>query len=473
MECYMKKILLMVLCLFTMVFFVSCDDSEITLTGDINGTSTKEVFCYDSVEITIAKKDASNNTSDIDKNQIVKPTTDRDFTLEGLTQNKAVLVRITFITSNKSSVEPHTFEPEFTITNSKGYKLSNASSKDVSIVPINEGTSNEGIKVSNLSFTVAPGVSNQKQSFVFVYECTKSSGNLSYIYQNWTFSASDLNNKVIHQAQATLKFPSNYNQISAPKIQYLDNSIEIISEEATYADYMFEADSNTNDGDSNMLWDIPKNNGKYSLPIEKSGKYTIKLRSSDLITQDYEMVFDAIVLDKPKCNLTYDKKLEIQNVAGVTTYELFVYDNSTRLLNSISYIVDDSSDKTVLDVSKILESYDSGNYQIKIYSNSTNNEIFRSVNSTTINLFKLNAPVISVSGKTISWNSIENAYKYEIYLNGELFAEVSTPNLDGSYSYNNRKFSYGDKITVVAYSSEDVTNIYQSNMSNVVEIKSI
>lgn len=227
----MKKTLHFIMIIFISFALIGCEKPNLpSWVPWVNSETDSNAIEYDKVEITISKYGDSNSLQDIDKNYIVAPTSNKTFDIEGLTQNKMVLVRVDFYVSNKTDSE-YVFRPWFTISDSRGYKL-NKFSKEANIETINDGTTDESIKVTDLSKAIKPNEINKLIRYVFLYECNKNPDpNIRMLYQDWYFYDESNNNKEIHNAVVGLKFPSNYKQIEQPTLVFNDNSIDIISED--------------------------------------------------------------------------------------------------------------------------------------------------------------------------------------------------------------------------------------------------
>lgn len=141
-----KKVLTIISCLMFLILITSCSgpkwlqwipwiDSDDSI-SQIESTTKDESLINYKVEITISKFGDSNDLQDIDNNQIVTPTTESEFSIKGLTQNKMVLVKVNFIVSNKADNDYY-FEPYFIIGNSKGYELEKASNDSADITTKN------------------------------------------------------------------------------------------------------------------------------------------------------------------------------------------------------------------------------------------------------------------------------------------------------------------------------------------------
>lgn len=416
-----------------------------TQTSGIEDSDNSSIS-YDSVEITISKYGDINSLQDIDKNKIVGPTTDKEFDLASLTQGKMVLVRVKFCVSNKGETD-YVFKPHFTISKSKGYQLSNYSEESAIIKPENEGTADEKIIVRGLSKTIRSGNKGQVVPYVFVYECTKTP-NASMVYQDWEFFDDTKSlTQLIHSVSVSLKFPTNYEKIKEPEYKYNDNSINIFSTDSNvkYVNYYF----------GGHLDELNKNGGKYTLQINKSGKYTLKLRSNVLDIMDYSKDFDVVVLaDVSNLIISNDKKVSFDKNNLANKYEIVIKDSSGN--TKYSSIVTN----TIIDISDAISSYSSGEYTVYVYANSSENLVFRSINGTKTKITKLNEPVISVKGLKISWEEVKEATKYLVYKNNELVKETR------ELSYRDASALPTDNFYVIAAS--DSPYYFNSNKSNVV-----
>lgn len=421
-----------------------------TQTSGIEDSDNSSIS-YDSVEITISKYGDINSLQDIDKNKIVGPTTDKEFDLASLTQGKMVLVRVKFCVSNKGETD-YVFKPHFTISKSKGYQLSNYSEESAIIKPENEGTADEKIVVRGLSKTIRSGNKGQVVPYVFVYECTKTP-NVSMVYQDWEFFDDTKSlTQLIHSVSVSLKFPKNYEKIKEPEYKYNDNSIDIFSTDSNvkYVNYYF----------GGHLDELNKNGGKYTLQINKSGKYTLKLRSNVLDIMDYSKDFDVVVLaDVSNLIISNDKKVSFNKNNLANKYEIVIKDSSGN--TKYSSIVTN----TIIDISDAISSYSSGEYTVYVYANSSENLVFRSINGTKTKITKLNEPVISVKGLKISWEEVKEATKYLVYKNNELVKETR------ELSYRDASALPTDNFYVIAAS--DSPYYFNSNKSNVVSINAM
>lgn len=446
---------------------VSCDnassnDSEkISYNNNNNNNnngnnSSSTSLTYGEVEISISKYGDSNELQTTNSNYIVLPTTKDEFSIEGLTQNKIVLVKIKFNVSNTETTDK-VFDPYFTISNSKGYSLSSYSSDTSSadIQTLNEGTSSESIKVSGLSKTIKAQTLNSIVTYVFAYQCNKTS-TFNISSQDWSFYDRQNNNKSIHYAHVDLTFPSYYEEISAPTYTYNDNSISICStdENVKYANIYF-------DGKLNKM---TKENEIYTFKINKSGTYTIKLRSDDLLVEDYTHEFKTTVLeDVSSVEFETNKYLSFKEVSGATTYDVVIKDSNGNIIEEFS-----TSSNSNIDIRDRIQSYTSGKYSVSVYANSSENLIFRSVGGTDRSFSKLSTPDVKVKNKTLSWESVDGATSYFIYKYNDTTKEYEYLNSTTNTTYKDTNFTYNDKLYVVALSSTN--NVFNSDASDIVTI---
>lgn len=459
----MKKIVLTKLsCFIFLILLISCSGPSTSQTDNPNnGPSTSQTENQNKdnsnkegsqinykVEITISKYGESNDLQDIDKNQIQEPTSDSEVSIKGLTQNKMVLVRVKFIVSNKTDSDYY-FQPYFTISNSKGYELEKASDNAANITTKNQGTNEENIEVSGLSKSIRAGQLNGSLPYYFVYECHKTP-NSPYSIQDWEFFDKSNNNILIHNVVVTLSFPTNYEEIEEPNFIYNDNSIDIVTNDSNvkYADVAMD----------HKLKSLSKVNGKYKIEINKSGKYTLKLRSDDLLTEDYTREFDATVLDNvSNLTLNEDKTISFAKQDLATSYEIIIKDSNDNIKNEFNVVNTEN-----IDIADRISSYEKGEYTLNVYANSRDNLVFKSIDASTIKFKKLDEPSISIKGHSVSWQSVTGATKYIIYKNNEKIAETT------ELSYSNRNFELNDKVYVVAVS--DSPNYFDSGKSNIEKI---
>lgn len=422
--------------------------------GNNNNSSTS--LTYGKVEISISKYGDSNELQTTNSNYIVSPTTLDEFSIEGLTQNKIVLVKIKFNVSNKETTDK-VFDPYFTISNSKGYSLSSYSSDTSSadIQTLNEGTNSESIRVSGLSKTIKGQTLNSVVTYVFAYQCNKTS-TFNISTQDWSFYDRQNNNKSIHYAHVELTFPSYYEEILAPTYTYNDNSISICStdENVKYANIYF-------DGKLNKM---TKENEMYTFKVNKSGTYTIKLRSDDLLVEDYTQEFKATVLDDvSSVEFETNKYLSFKAVSGATTYDIEIKDSNGNKIDEFS-----TSSNSNIDISQRIQSYSSGKYNVSVYANSSENLIFRSVGGTDKSFSKLSTPNVKIKNKSISWESVEGATSYLIYKYNDTTKEYECLNFTTNTTFKDTNLTFNDKLYVVALSS--VNNVFNSDSSNIVTI---
>lgn len=450
-----KKVLTIISCLMFLILITSCSgpkwlqwipwiDSDDSI-SQIESTTKDESLINYKVEITISKFGDSNDLQDIDNNQIVTPTTESEFSIKGLTQNKMVLVKVNFIVSNKADNDYY-FEPYFIIGNSKGYELEKASNDSADITTKNQGTNDEYIEVNGLSKSIRAGELNKSIPYIFVYEC-KQNSNYLYTNQEWAFFDKSNNNKLIHNVNVQLSFPTNYEKILEPNFIYNDNTIdvEINDSNVKYADVVCD----------NKLKSLSKVNDKYKIEINKSGKYTLKLRSSDLLTEDYTCDFDVKVLDNvSNLSLNEDKTISFSKQDLATFYEIIIKDSNGNIKDEFNVINTDN-----IDIANRVSSYEKGEYTLNVYANSSDNLVFKSINASTIKFKKLDEPSISTKGHSITWQSVTGATKYIIYKNNEVIAETT------ELSYSDRSFEMYDKVYVIAVS--DFPNYFNSGKSNI------
>lgn len=437
----------------------SSDNSEkITYNNNNNNgnNDSSTSLTYGKVEISISKYGDINELQTTNSNYIVSPTTSDKFSIEGLTQNKIVLVKIEFNVSNTETTDK-VFDPYFTISNSKGYSLSSYSSDTASadIKPVNEGTNSESIRVSGLSKTIKAQTLNSYVTYVFAYQCNKTStSNISY--QDWLFYDRQNNNKSIHYAHVELTFPSYYEKISAPTYTYNDNSITICStdENVKYANILFDGKLN----------ETTKENEMYTFKVNKSGTYTIKLRSDDLLVQDYTQEFKATVLeDVSSVEFETNKSLSFREVSGATIYDIEIKDSNGNKIEEFS-----TSSNSNIDISQRIQSYTSGKYNVSVYANSSENLIFRSVGGTDRSFTKLSAPNVKVKNKNISWESVDGATAYLIYKYNDTTKQYEYLNFTTNTTFKDTNLTFNDKLYVVASSSAN--NVFNSDSSNIVTI---
>ena len=414
---------------------------------------TEENVSYDKIVFTIAKKGDSNSLNDINNEPIAGPTTENNIELSGLGINKSVLVRINIYVSNYSDSE-YEFKPYIEINNATGYNLVLENNVPAKITTINEGTADQAIHISELSKVIAAGQTDTKITYLFAYSCRKELDLLS-LSQEWKFYAADMDNKLIKNVIWDLTFPKNPYYLDEPQIVYNDDSIDIITNDPNikFADYVEPYDNTP------ILRDIVKKNNKYTIPITKSGKYILKLRSNDLKYEDYDKEFEVKVLSAPEISVDSNKMLNIEKskIANESIIEI-INKNTNELCDS------SKTNKSEVNLSEMLTSYNTGRYKVLVYSNSTLDEVFKSPTGSAIDVDVLSAPQIDVNGKTISWEKVTNAKSYKIYKNGEFIHETN------ELTYFNRDFLINDKIYVIASNSMDAYT-FDSPRSNEVLIK--
>ena len=442
----MRKKLSIILAILLYFTLTSCSGPQ-WLSGLPWGSS--DPIKYDKVEITISKYGDSNSLQNIDKNQIVGPTEEGEFSLPGLTQNKMVLVRVKFVVSNLGD-EAYVFKPYFTISRSKGYQLARYS-EDADISTKNQGTKDEYIEVSGISKTIEVGTLKHSIPYVFTYVC-RQTPDLNMIYQDWDFYDQSNNNKKIHNTVVALNFPTNYDTIPEPDYVYNDNSIDIISDDpkVKYCNYYF----------GEKLHSISKVDGKYTIPVEKSGDYEIKLRSDDILTEDYDKkIYLKVLDDVSNAKFTNDKLVSFDPVNDANKYDIVILDSNDNEMDSFS-ITD-----TKINIKEKIAAYSGGVYKVKIYSNSTENRIFKSLNGIKMDFIVLNSPEVTIKNKEISWSAVSGATKYKIYKKNEFLTETT------ELKYFDSDFMYGDELYVVAASES--LNQFDSLKSNKVKVSVI
>lgn len=221
--------------------------------------------------------------------------------------------------------------------------------------------------------------------------------------------------------------------------------VEINDSNVKYADVVCD----------NKLKSLSKVNDKYKIEINKSGKYTLKLRSSDLLTEDYTCDFDVKVLDNvSNLSLNEDKTISFSKQDLATFYEIIIKDSNGNIKDEFNVINTDN-----IDIANRVSSYEKGEYTLNVYANSSDNLVFKSINASTIKFKKLDEPSISTKGHSITWQSVTGATKYIIYKNNEVIAETT------ELSYSDRSFEMYDKVYVIAVS--DFPNYFNSGKSNI------
>lgn len=428
----------------------SHDDADNSNSSQKYDTGNKEPgLTYEGVYVTIAKFTKDVEVEDNLKSHTLASNKDgsHEITLSGLTQGKMVSVEVKFVASNKTDSELP-FAPSIKISDSKGYKLEKFA-EEADIETKNEGTVDESIEVTGKSKTLKSGELKKEISYIFTYQCNKKKDLYSFT-QDWTFYNNE-NDKEIDTLYMKLCFPSNYEEMEKPTYLYHDNSIELINidPKAIYLNYIFEDGS---------LKDIDKTaDGKYEIPINSSGTYEYKLRASELTIKDCSDKFNAIVLDKPS-NLKFDndKNLTFDEVEMADKYYIELLDSANLIRTSFSVVENSASLKNrIKDFSK-------GQYYARVYSNSTEDLIFKSVQYGNIEFSILGEPSIELKNKKISWSSVDGAEKYLIYRNNEFFAETSET------SYQSRDFEKGDTLYVISSSTKN--NVFDSKKSNSVTV---
>lgn len=198
----------------------------------------------------------------------------------------------------------------------------------------------------------------------------------------------------------------------------------------------------------------------YTIPVMSSGKYTLKLRSNDLLTEDYNKEFNLIVLEDVK-NLKFndDKTITFDNVEYAGKYDVFITNSNGNLIDAFS------ASSTTINIENKISQLAAGEYNITIYANSTDNYVFKSLFGSKLSFSVLSTPVVSLKNKELSWNAVSGATKYLIYKNNKYYGETT------DLSFMDRSFEYGDQLYVVATSESN--NQFQSNKSNIVKILTI
>ena len=207
---------------------------------------------------------------------------------------------------------------------------------------------------------------------------------------------------------------------------------------------------------------------KYTININENGNYEISVRAynsektygkiSNKLT--YVVKNEKIELDAPF--LVKDSNLvKWTVVTNATSYEVYVNDKLVKVVVENQY----SFAETAV-----------GTYKIKVKATSTDQKYLPSIFSNEvefsiegqITLKQLDAPVVKITDTTITWEKVEHADRYFIYVNGELVDTLE----ETTYTYNDA--IYGDYVfTVKAVSDDNLHYIASENSNRVTYYKPI
>ena len=113
-----------------------------------------------------------------------------------------------------------------------------------------------------------------------------------------------------------------------------------------------------------------------------------------------------------------------------------------------------------IDVYEKVANLAAGNFTVVVYADSSDNNVFRSLSGSFVDFVVLDAPNITLKNKQVSWEKVEYATSYDIYVNGVYFDNTS------ELTYYSRNFSLGNKITIVAKSSSNnhLNSVYSNEV---------
>lgn len=201
---------------------------------------------------------------------------------------------------------------------------------------------------------------------------------------------------------------------------------------------------------------------QYTLTDTDAGEYsiTVKAKSDSALFTDSDMSYAVIYtiskteLTPPILTLT-GATVTWDAVANASSYEVFINNVSVGKTDQLSYVITETlvGSYTV----KVIAVTENANYSNSVFSN----EITYVVSPR-----KLNIPVLSLNGTTVSWSAIENATSYEIFINGESRGEQTalsfeiTETIVGEYRIqvvaktSDTQFAASDRSEMVIYTVE-------------------
>jgi len=435
-----KKSILLVLSIFFIFALCACDKN-----GDGDLESPSDYSDDNSVTVTdfgFYKMETVSTLRPRPISELKHVEGTKEYTLPGLCANKAITVGIKITTKNEST-EEKTLNYRITVNNVVGYKLSDNSNKyNVMIRTINEDTSSPKIEVSDIAVVAAAG-KEETHRFQFEYECiNKDKDTLEP--QDWTLSSDS--GKQIDKLVLNLTEINLGRKMQEPKVKCDDGKIIVIPTEETNGVFGFV------NGDVENPRSFIEEDGQYSLSVDKSGEYTIKILSTELRIEDYDCSVSCKLLESPVVGFTKEGDsvmLEWNSVANAESYDIYNADTGELIGNT---------EQTSFDVYK----YINGESLFIVKAHADKDFVFNSVESNEVTLRKLAVPTIVLKLGKIEWNAVNGAEKYGIYVDGVLSATTD----DNSFRINE---NYRDKkICVRALAPED-GNFVSSEFSNTVK----
>jgi hypothetical protein len=192
---------------------------------------------------------------------------------------------------------------------------------------------------------------------------------------------------------------------------------------------------------------ITLNEPYYNLSELPVGSYQVTVKAlADEVNPNYEdspvAIYNLVLLERPS-NLTYDSNniLSWDEVTNASGYEIQL-GSETR-----------SSLSTSIDLSTLQMA--SGEIVVVSVRAIGDNAIYAdSGNSSTISIIKLETPVIEdieSTDSSVTWNAIDNADSYDVYVNGSFFNNYTTNSITKPYIVGVSNYT----IYVVAISNEN------------------
>ena len=199
---------------------------------------------------------------------------------------------------------------------------------------------------------------------------------------------------------------------------------------------------------------------KYTINIVENGNYEVSVRAYDS-EKAYGKISNKLtyVVKNEKIELDAPVVMNDSNivkwtiVANATSYEIYINDKLVNVVVENQYVFEETV---------------AGTYKIKVKAISTDQKYLPSEFSNEVELIvqeqvvlkQLTAPVLKITDNTITWEKIENADRYFVYVNGELVETLE----ETSFTYNDA--IYGDYVFTVKAVSDDNLHYIASEYSN-------
>ena len=193
------------------------------------------------------------------------------------------------------------------------------------------------------------------------------------------------------------------------------------------------------------------NETTYTIEITEPGSYEVSVKAYDsddkLGNQSNKVIYvveeqKTVKLDAPVA-IKESNVVKWTTVENATGYEIYLNGELLKVLLTNEYTFDKTEPGTYTYTVKAIST------NLSYTTSDMSNEVTFVIEEQ-VEMVKLATPVVTLTGTTVTWEAVEHADRYFVYVNGELIEIVTTP----TYTYE--EALYGEySITVTAVSNDN------------------